>query len=99
MQLFHIVNPGCGWVQKTPLCNQKSGELFCSPRSYAQEQKGLAARRSWRGLDIVFLCLHGLNFLIGVLGVLDVGDGYAIDGTAQIKGTYRADDPNTEAGD
>ena len=70
------------------LCNQKSGELFCLPRSHAQEQKRLAARRSWKRLDIVFLCLYGLNFFIVVLGVLDVGDGYAIDGTAQIKGTY-----------
>lgn len=82
-----------------PLCNQKSGERVSPPCRYAQEQKGLAARRRWRRLDIVFFCLHGLNFLIGVLGVLDVGDGYAIDGAAQIKGTYRADDPYTEEGD
>jgi len=30
-----------------PLCNQKSGELFCLPRSHAQEQNKLAARRRW----------------------------------------------------
>lgn len=71
-----------------PLCNQKSGELFCLPRSHAQEQKRLAARGGWRELDIVFLCVHGLNFLIVVFGVFDVGDGYAVDGTAQIKGAY-----------
>ncbi len=70
-----------------PLCNRKATSSS-PPRSYAQEQKRLAARRSWKRLDIVFLCLYGLNFFIVVLGVLDVGDGYAIDGTAQIKGTY-----------
>ena len=70
------------------LCNQKSGELFCLPRSHAQEQKRLAARGGWRELDIVFLCVHGLNFLIVVFGVFDVGDGYAVDATAQIKGPY-----------
>ena len=73
-------------VSEDLLCNQKSGELFCLPRSHVQEQKRLAARRGWRGLDIVFLCVHGLNFPIVVFGVFDVGDGDAVDGTAQIKG-------------
>lgn len=84
---IHIANLGRWWVQKTHCATEKRRAPLL-PRSYAQEQKRLAARRSWKRLDIVFLCLYGLNFFIVVLGVLDVGDGYAIDGTAQIKGTY-----------